>query len=65
MRLQASTTETIKAKADRYYAAQCKRLAEERRALKAHSPAPAVVTAVGFEGVLRPLRKRATKKVTP
>jgi hypothetical protein len=32
MKLQPPTTETIKAKADRYYKAQCKRIADERKA---------------------------------
>lgn len=78
MRLQASTPETIKAKADRYYKAQCARLAAERKALRlqqdeAHSPAPAVVVAAYKAVVARtitpsdiaplPKRKRVTKKV--
>ena len=32
MKLQPPTTETIKAKADRYYKAQCKRINAERKA---------------------------------
>ncbi len=32
MKLYPPTTETIKAKADRYYKAQCKRIADERKA---------------------------------
>lgn len=32
MKLHPPTIETVKAKADRYYKAQCKRIADERKA---------------------------------
>lgn len=64
MRL-SPTTESIKAKADRYYAAQCKRLAAERRELRALTAAPAVVLATITPSDPKTKRKRVTRKVKP
>lgn len=70
MQLRPSSTETIKAKADRYYMAQCKRLAAERKTARmlrdeAHSCPPALVVAAYEAVVTAPAskRKRVTKKV--